>query len=200
MLAICLLLDMEPNQNIQSSVISSISRTPNPSTYKITLAYKWLPYEMWECTSAQGASESWLAEKIWALGGISKVFLYEDMVVITKSSHQEWDCVISGVILAIEKHFMSQKPVLKNSLTESGHNTEEEELICEVIRDYIQPAVAADGGFIRFHKFIEGIVYISMHGACSGCPSSEITLTNGIERILKFRVPGVSSVVIAEGV
>jgi Fe-S cluster biogenesis protein NfuA len=154
-----------------------------------------LPDDMWECSSAEGAATSWLAESIWQAVELAKIFLHDNMVVVTKKQDQEWTELVPKVEEAIKSFLLGQKPLFKTD-TKDKESMQDEyaELIQEVIRDYIQPAVASDGGLVRFASFENGIVKISMHGACEGCPSSEQTLRDGIERIIKFRVPEVIGV------
>ena len=174
-----------------ASLIKAIEATPNPNSYKITLAIPILPDDMWESDSPE--SDCVLACEIFAAAKIARVFIHENLIVVTKHQDQDWNSIVDGVQIAINSFFEKQIPVFKS---EARPDTDSDylELIREIIRDYIQPAVVSDGGFVRFHSFQNGTVYISMHGACSSCPSSEITLKGYIERILKFRIPEIVAV------
>ena len=184
-----------------SKYIISIEPTPNPDSFKINLTTKILD-DMWECMDQDKAAESYLAEWIWTELGdeINSVFFHENMVVIAKKTESEWAEIEPKAADRINAFFESNLPVFRSSKYEAAleEGQSVEHLIAEVIRDFIQPAIASHGGFIRFHKIEvteDGIlVYVSMHGSCSGCPSSEETLKYAIENMLKFYIPDIKEV------
>ena len=182
------------------SCIIAVESTPNPNSYKILLSYSFIGDEMWECTDFHGASESPLATSIWSLNqksdSIRQIFFHDNMIIVSKHDNAVWADIIDEIKLKIEDHFTQNKPLFETNSTNTLRNEDKDilQLISEVIRDYIQPAVKSHGGFVQFQKLDDGVVYISMHGSCSGCPSSDITLKNGIEQIVKLYVPGINSV------
>ena len=153
-------------------------------------------------TDKEGAAkESPLAESLFAsVKGVNAIFLGSDFITVTKSESVEWNVLKPALLSAIMDHFVAGKPVLKSEGKASGGSSDADSEIAEQIRELIEtrvrPAVAQDGGDIVFRTFDEetGVVELELHGACSGCPSSTITLKNGIENMLKHYVPAVTSV------
>lgn len=177
--------------------ITSNERTHNPNSWKFTINYRFMDDDIWECADPEHASESFLAEKLWASSkAILRVFFHEDIIVVHKSDNVTWDVLLPGIMRAIEDHFASQMPLFKSSREGSDDELKDEtvKLICDVIKDYIEPGVRDHGGFIRFRDLKDDVVYISMHGACAGCSSATQTLKGGIEGIIRFYVPGINSV------
>jgi len=175
--------------------------TPNPQTLKflpgreVMTAGSTAFYT--DVTAA--AKESPLAETLFqAATGVNAIFLGSDFITITKSEAAEWNNLKPQILSAIMDHFVAGKPVMAMAV-ESGSSAADSELaqqIRELIETRVRPAVAQDGGDIVFRNFNEetGVVELELHGSCSGCPSSTITLKNGIENMLKHYVPEVTSV------
>jgi Fe-S cluster biogenesis protein NfuA len=184
-------MDCVPKPKQVPSLIKSIEPTPNTNSYKISLAIQILPNDMWESDSKE--SDCLLASEIFAKTKVARIFIHDNLIVVTKHDEQTWDELVDSVQQTIHNFFSTQMPVFKKS-EQNQLDGDYLELIREVIRDYIQPAVVSDGGFVRLHGFEDGVVKISMHGACSNCPSSEQTLRGYIQRILQFRVPDIISV------
>ncbi|MFH1518525.1 MAG: NifU family protein [Pseudomonadota bacterium] len=148
-----------------------------------------------------------LARALFQVDGVDRVFLGRDFVSINKDPARDWKHVKPMVLAAIMDHFMAGLPVVEDGAVAasetSGDNTIYEgataeivEEIKELIETRVRPAVAQDGGDIIFHRFEPdtGIVHLSMRGACAGCPSSTMTLKQGIENMLKTYVPEVTAV------
>ena len=142
------------------------------------------------------------AQRLFGVSGVSGVFLGSDFITVTKSDG-EWPHLKPAILGAIMEHFMSGAPVLAAGsaadVIEEGEffdpaDAETVETIKDLLETRIRPAVAGDGGDITFHSYEDGIVYLTMRGACSGCPSSTATLKNGIETLLKHYVPEVTEV------
>ena len=135
-------------------------------------------------------------------GDVASVFLAHDFVTVTKLPDLAWDVVKPQVLMIIMEHFTAGLPVLLQdgqTLEEAHEDVAEEDRqladqIKELIDTRVRPAVAQDGGDIIFRGFRQGIVKLELHGSCSGCPSSSMTLKNGIERMLKHYVPEVYAV------
>ena len=168
--------------------IKSMDPTPNPNSYKITMNLVLLKDDMWE---AEGSATDPLPHALFQIG-VAKVFIHEDMIVVSKRDDDQWDALLPAIGQVLDNFFATSQAVFATTRTTVENDTIE--LIQEVIRDYIQPSVANDGGMIRLHDFRDGVVYVSMHGACDGCPSATNTLRDGVERIIKFAVPGVDRV------
>lgn len=144
-------------------------------------------------------SSSPMAKKLFTLRGIEAVFLGSDFITITKADDIDWAILKPQVIMIIMDHFVAGLPVFENSFSAEVSNTssdltEIEKQIIEIIETKVRPSVAMDGGDIVYQGFKDGVVTLELRGACSGCPSSTITLKQGIESMLKYYIPEVISV------
>ena len=184
--------------------------TPNPDTLKF------LPGQIvtgeagpFDFTDLSEAGTSPLAQALFGVTGIIRVFLAHDFISLTKADTSDWKHVRPLALAAIMDHFVAGLPVLTSaeSLSQQaetagraedyeGETAEIVSEIIELIDTRVRPAVAQDGGDIVFHRFDpdSGVVHLSMRGACAGCPSSSFTLKQGIENMLKAYVPEVSAV------
>lgn len=176
--------------------------TPNPATLKFLPGQSVLGTGTADFTDADSAARSPLARRIFAVPGVTAVFLGSDFVTVTKSEDVLWEHIKPAILGAIMEHFQSGQPVIDEGQAESGHvQTDESGPDAEIIRQIkelldtrVRPAVAQDGGDITFHGFDRGIVYLHMQGACAGCPSSTLTLKMGIENLLRHYIPEVIEV------
>lgn len=141
-----------------------------------------------------------LATRLFAIEGVDGVFLGSDFISVTKGN-VEWQHLKPMVLGAIMDHYMSGAPMTdeedSNDETPESYDPEDEATVAtikELLETRVRPAVAQDGGDITFSGFREGVVYLHMRGACSGCPSSTATLRHGIENLLKHFCPEVVSV------
>jgi Fe-S cluster biogenesis protein NfuA len=174
--------------------------TPNPATLKFIPGRVVLPNGTHDFRSAEEARVSPLAERIFAVEGVSGVFLGHDFVTVTKD-RAEWPHIKPAVLGAIMEHYLSGAPVLAENALEDADDRNFDEadaetvaVIKELIETRVRPAVANDGGDITFQGFRDGVVFLHMRGACSGCPSSTATLKQGIENLLRHFVPEVAEV------
>lgn len=176
--------------------------TPNPATLKFLPGREVITGDPRDFRTAEVASASPLANALFAVNGVSGVFLGADFISVTKDD-TDWAYIKPAILGAIMEHFLSGAPVLADADTapvDDGEEFFEEsdsetvEVIKELLATRVRPAVAMDGGDIIFRGFKEGIVFLHMQGACSGCPSSSATLKNGIENLLRHFVPGVEEV------
>jgi Fe-S cluster biogenesis protein NfuA len=136
---------------------------------------------------------------LFKIEGVSAIFLGSDFITVTKGENSGWDELKAPLLTAIMDFFVAKKPVMlssKKTNIEAGRADDSElvKQIRELIDTRVRPAVAQDGGDIIFHNFSDGIVQLELHGSCSGCPSSTITLKNGIENMLKHYIPEVIAV------
>jgi Fe-S cluster biogenesis protein NfuA len=174
--------------------------TPNPATLKFLPGQTVLEMGTADFPSAEAASVSPLAVRIFANTGVTGVFLGNDFVTVTKAEEVEWDHIKPSILGAIMEHYQSGQPVMEGGRGDAGHadhNGEDSEIvnqIKELLDTRVRPAVAQDGGDITFHGFDRGIVYLHMQGACAGCPSSTLTLKMGIENLLRHYIPEVTEV------
>lgn len=182
--------------------------TPNPATLKFIpddrVVVENGSYEF--KNQKQASSISPLAMQLFEVKGVQAVFLGHDFITITKDDKVDWQEIKTEIQSMIMDFFVSNKPVLfakqdPKSLQENSsvkNNQEGDSAIVlqikELIEIKVRPAVAMDGGDIIFHSFENGIVYLVLKGSCSGCPSSTVTLKNGIENMLKHYIPEVEAV------
>ncbi len=173
--------------------------TPNPLTLKFIPGIPVLESGTAFFTSNENAAISPLAVELFKIDGVSAIFLGSDFITVTKEESRGWDELKAPLLTGIMDFFVAKKPVMlssKKTNIEAG-NPDDSELvkqIRELIDTRVRPAVAQDGGDIIFHNFSDGIVQLELHGSCSGCPSSTITLKNGIENMLKHYIPEVIAV------
>lgn len=174
--------------------------TPNPATLKFLPGETVLGTGTADFASSEVAAKSPLAEALFSLPGVARVFLGADFITVTKTDETGWQALKPQVLGAIIEHFVAGRPVLLGE----GEAAEEDEIrpedaeivaqIKELLDLRVRPAVAGDGGDIVFRGYRDGIVRLHMQGACSGCPSSSATLKHGIENMLRHYVPEVESV------
>jgi Fe-S cluster biogenesis protein NfuA len=176
--------------------------TPNPATLKFLPGRTVLESGTLEMRDPSEAAQSPLAERLFAVPGVSGVFFGSDFIAVTKNGG-EWPQLKPAILGAIMEHFMSGAPVVAATATDGAPEADEffeagdEEtvsMIKELIETRVRPAVASDGGDITFRGFKDGVVYLNMRGACSGCPSSTATLRHGIQNLLRHYVPDVVEV------
>jgi Fe-S cluster biogenesis protein NfuA len=176
--------------------------TPNPATLKFLPGRTVLPHGTLDIRDAASAAQSPLAERLFGIDGVSGVFLGSDFIAITKSQG-EWQQLKPAILGAVMEHFMSGAPILSGEAAAGGdaadeffeaQDSETVATIKELIETRVRPAVANDGGDITFRGFKEGVVYLDMKGACSGCPSSTATLRHGIQNLLRHYLPDVVEV------
>lgn len=180
--------------------------TPNPATLKFLPGRDVSPATPYEFISLEEATASPLAAALFGINGVRNVFLGSDFVAITKTEDADWAVMKPQALAAIMDHFVSGAPVIADAappatdedddVVYEGETAEIVAEIKELIATRVRPAVANDGGDIVFRRFdVEtGIVHLSMRGACSGCPSSTMTLKQGVENLLRHYVPEVTAV------
>jgi Fe-S cluster biogenesis protein NfuA len=179
--------------------------TPNPATLKFIPGRTVLDTGTMEFANREAASRSPLAERLFAVAGVTGVFYGSDFVTVTKDN-SDWQHLKPAILGAIMEHYMSGAPLLADGTAGNDEALDEEdeffdeadaetvETIKDLIETRVRPAVANDGGDITFRGFKDGIVYLNMKGACAGCPSSTATLQHGIQNLLKHFVPDVVEV------
>jgi Fe-S cluster biogenesis protein NfuA len=176
--------------------------TPNPATMKFLPGEPVLPNATANFNdAAAAAASSPLAERLFAINGVSGVFLGSDFVSVSKTEPAEWQILKPSILGVIMEHYVSGAPIMLDTALsadtaaqESGEDDEIVAQIKELLDTRVRPAVAQDGGDIIFHGFENGVVMLEMFGACAGCPSSTATLKHGIENMLRHYVPEVMEV------
>ncbi len=174
--------------------------TPNPATLKFLPGRPVLEHGTLDLRDKEAAAKSPLAARLFEIPGVNGVFFGSDFIAVSKSSG-EWPQLKPAILGAIMEHYMSGAPLLSedsgdvpaDEFYEPG-DAETVAAIKELIETRVRPAVANDGGDITFRGYRDGVVYLNMKGACSGCPSSTATLRHGIQNLLRHYVPEVVEV------
>ncbi len=173
--------------------------TPNPATLKFLPGRTVMETGTADFPAAEAAKRSPLAEHLFGLDGVTGVFLGSDFITVTKNGDRDWYLMKPAILGVIMEHFTAGRPVLIDDAGPPGDAVAEEDSevvaqIKELLDTRVRPAVAQDGGDIIFQSFEEGVVYLHLQGACSGCPSSTATLNMGIENMLRHYIPEVVEV------
>ena len=172
--------------------------TPNPATLKFIPGSEVMRQGTADFPDREAANSSPLARRLFQIDGVEAVFFGADFVTVTKSDQQEWFTLKPSILAGIMEHYASGLPVVEAESQSSDNDDEDDDDIVKQIKHLldtrVRPAVAMDGGDIVFHDFDDGIVTLSMQGACSGCPSSTATLKMGIENMLRHYIPEVKEV------
>ena len=176
-------------------------QTPNPQTLKFLPGKVVMDEGTAFFQKSEDAHNSPFAKRLFDVDGVEGVFFGSDFITITKNSSTDWQVMKPLVLGSIMDHYNSnEETIITNkkeenmSLRTSEDDTETVKQIKELLDTRVRPAVAMDGGDIIYDSFKDGIVYLHMQGACSGCPSSTATLKMGIENMLKHYVPEVQEV------
>ena len=146
----------------------------------------------------QAFGKSKLAEELFTIPGVDSVLLGSDFITINKVNDKDWSEIKTEILTTIMDFFISKKPVFNDRAEVKSEVDEEDSEVVKQIKELlevkIRPAVAMDGGDIIYRGFENGVVLLELKGSCSGCPSSTVTLKNGIENMLKHYVPEVIAV------
>ena len=175
--------------------------TPNPATLKFLPGRPVLENGTLDIQSRNDAVQSPLAIRLFDIADVGGVFFGSDFISVTKTGG-DWQQLKPAILGAIMEHYMSGAPLLTDGTQPAGtadeffeaKDAETVATIKDLIETRVRPAVAGDGGDITFRGYKEGIVYLNMKGACSGCPSSTATLKHGIQNLLRHFVPEVVEV------
>ena len=170
--------------------------TPNPNALKFLPGKKVSNSGPYEITKKDGINNE-LVRNILSVNGVELVFLGEDFISVNKNDLTKWDEIKHIVISLINDFYSGGKEfVIDENLEEENKNLDEiEKRIVKILDEKIRPAVARDGGDIKFKEFKDGIVKVQLQGSCSGCPSSTMTLKQGVQNLLCHYLPEVKEVV-----
>ena len=176
-------------------------QTPNPQTLKFLPGKVVMEEGTAFFQNDQEATNSPFAKRLFGVEGVEGVFFGSDFITITKTQTVDWQVMKPLVLGSIMDHYNSGEVTLikeskkeNKSLEKDDNDTDIVKQIKELLDTRVRPAVAMDGGDTIYDSFKDGIVYLHMQGACSGCPSSTATLKMGIENMLKHYVPEVQEV------
>ena len=204
---------MEENTVLPVSVYAEM--TPNPATMKFVANQLLLESGNVEINSVEDAVISPLAERIFNFPFVEGIYMSGNFITVTKNDLVEWQDVFQDLREYIQNYLRDGKPVFAENVIVGGtpdsesetpgtshltgaHKTpdgEVEEKIISVLEEYVRPAVESDGGSIFFKSFKDGVLTVSMKGSCSGCPSSTVTLKNGVQSLMQRMVPEVVDVI-----
>ena len=180
-------------------------QTPNPATRKFLPGHSVMDAGVRDFADASAAEASPLARALFDSGQVEGVFYGSDFISVTAGPAVSWSDLEPLVIETLLDHFVSGAPLFApgsaagihlapDDFDEKPEDAEIIEQIKELIETRVRPAVAQDGGDIAYKGYRDGRLYLSMHGACAGCPSSAVTLKRGIEGLIRHYVPEVESV------
>jgi len=175
--------------------------TPNPATLKFLPGRPVLEGGTLDIQSKDAAAQSPLAIRLFDVANVGGVFFGSDFISVTKTGG-DWQQMKPAILGVIMEHYMSGTPLLADNVQPAAaadeffdaKDAETVATIKDLIETRVRPAVAGDGGDITFRGYKEGIVYLNMKGACSGCPSSTATLKHGIQNLLRHFLPEVVEV------
>ena len=187
----------------QAPVIIYAESTPNPVSMKFVLNRLLIPGEgsSFDFRTKEKTSISPLAQKLFEFPFVSGVFIAANFVTVTQNESSEWHEIIPTIKDLIKNHVESGKPIVTETIAplermeQPVATTDLDQKIISLLDEYVRPAVEGDGGAIHFKSFHEGVVTVVLKGSCSGCPSSTLTLKQGIENLLRRMVPEVEEVV-----
>jgi len=195
---------METSTKINIEIYTEM--TPNPETMKFVFNKMLLPNRSVDFPDEEAAKGSPLASTLFGFPFVKGVFIANNFVTITRQGGTEWDAIIPSLKDFLKQYVTEEKEILNKdfeftALAEEADekDTETVSKIKKVLEEYVRPAVEMDGGAIEFKSFKQGIVTLILQGACSGCPSSMVTLKAGIEGMLSKMVPEVKEVIAEEG-
>ncbi|MDC0517784.1 NifU family protein [Candidatus Pelagibacter sp.] len=170
--------------------------TPNPNSLKFLPGKSVSKYSSFEVNKKEETSNE-LLRNLLSINGVEGIFLGKDFISINKYDDVSWDEIKHIVISLINDFYLSGKEsVIEKDLNEDAKDLKEiEKKIIKILDEKIRPAVAKDGGDIKFKEFKDGIVKVQLQGSCSGCPSSTLTLKQGVQNLLCHYLPEVKEVI-----
>ncbi len=178
--------------------------TPNPTTLKFVINRPLFPNDYYEFESIEDTENVPLAKALFEIDGVTSVFISNNFVTIAKNQDLMWVELMPVIKDFLKNYLGDEKPVFdeafkktnKRSTNEIGADDSDVEVkIKSALEQYVKPAVEMDGGAISFVSFEDGVLTLALQGSCSGCPSSTVTLKDGIENLMKRMVPQVQEVV-----
>ena len=170
--------------------------TPNPNSLKFLPGKKVSNSGPYEITKKEDMQNE-LVRNILSINGVEGIFLGQDFISVNKNENTKWDDIKHIVISLINDFYADGKEFVidENIKEEDLELSEIESKIVKILEEKIRPAVARDGGDIKFKEFKDGIVKVQLQGSCSGCPSSTMTLKQGVQNLLCHYLPEVKEVV-----
>ena len=174
-----------------------IQNTPNPNSLKFLPGKKVSNDIPIEITDKNGSNNE-LIRNILSINGVSGIFLSDDFLSVNKDEKIEWEDLKHIIISFINDYYSSGNEIVidKESKSSSDLNLSDiEKKIIKILEEKVRPAVARDGGDIKFKEFKDGVVTVNLQGSCSGCPSSTMTLKQGVQNLLCHYIPEIKEVI-----
>ncbi len=171
--------------------------TPNPLTMKFLPGRTVMESATANFPDRVSAEASPLARRLFDVAGVDGIFLGRDFISVTRTGDSDWQMMKPVILGVVMEHFVTGAPIMESPAVEPQSDEADSEVVTqikELLDTRVRPAVAQDGGDIVFHSYRNGIVSLTMQGACHGCPSSTMTLKMGIENLLKHYIPEVVEV------
>ena len=171
-------------------------KTPNPNSLKFLPGKKVSddgPYEILN----KDETNNYLIRNILSVNGVTGIFLGDDFLSVNKKNEESWENIKHIIISHINEYYSEGNEVViskENNDSEGKNYSEVEKKIIKILETKVRPAVAKDGGDIKFKEFKDGKVKVELQGSCSGCPSSTMTLKQGVQNLLCHYVPEVKEV------
>ena len=189
-------------------MLIEIEKTPNPATRKFLPGRTVMEHGGRDFPNADAAEASPLAEALFATGQVDGVYFGRDFVSVSAAPTVEWANLEADVLSILLDHFLLEAPLFKPgtaagievapgadlSFEEDPADSDIIDQIKELLETRVRPAVAQDGGDIVYRGYKDGKLFLEMQGACSGCPSSSVTLKRGVESLIKHYVPEVETI------
>ncbi|MEO0468625.1 MAG: NifU family protein [Bacteroidota bacterium] len=182
------------------SVNLHIEGVPNPNAMKFVLENGIMVDKPYEFTSLKGAADAPLARKLLMLRYVDRVLINRNYVTVVKKANQSeaWNKFLMELKMMIQTHLEQNEPIIYLGV-EAVHHRRSDEAVIELITDlldrHIRPAAQEDGGDIVFESYENGILNLSMHGSCHGCPYARQTMKEGVEKVMNNMVPEVKQVI-----
>tara|TARA_B100001540_G_scaffold155634_1_gene137750 strand:+ start:832 stop:1374 length:543 start_codon:yes stop_codon:yes gene_type:complete len=171
--------------------------TPNPNSLKFLPGKKVsndIPTEIID----KNESNNELIRNILSINGVKGIFLSDDFLSVNKDEKVQWEDLKHIIISFINDYYLNGNEIVIDKESENKSNinlTDIEKKIVNILENKVRPAVAKDGGDIKFKNFKDGVVTVSLQGSCSGCPSSTMTLKQGVQNLLCHYIPEIKEVI-----
>lgn len=178
---------------------------PNPNSMKFVVNFMLLEDGISvDYPDAASAEDSPLAQALFKIEGVQRVFYMSNFITVTKSADLDWIELQDPIRAVIKPYLEEEKPLILQEFNKDPlFDPDDSEVVKQIkgiLDEYIRPAVEQDGGAITFSSFQDGVVKVDLQGSCSGCPASTVTLKSGIENLLRRMLPNDVKEVVAEGV
>ena len=171
--------------------------TPNPNSLKF-LPGKKVSNDIPSEITNKNESDNELVRNILSINGVTSIFLSDDFLSVNKEEKIEWEDLKHIIISFINDYYLNGNEIVIDKESENKSNinlTDIEKKIVNILENKVRPAVAKDGGDIKFKNFKDGVVTVSLQGSCSGCPSSTMTLKQGVQNLLCHYIPEIKEVI-----